>query len=360
MLKQHQTQSTTIDRSSQGFTLVELIAGIAMTLTVGALALQALSNTQTQFSADTNTIERGQKLSSVLDIISRDIRQAGEQINEARFPVIQVVNGSNGTGSRLILYRALSEPLPYCSAPIAAGSVVNSLITSSVTPAITAANASCAANFAVSSKQSEWQTKRTTESRGSNLLLAVVHDLAGGLQPFVYSSETIPTPPAAAVATIIPAAPFTTAQNISATSIIYIVEKREYLICNKKLKVWVDGVDASQTGCPSTNTDPANLQTIAGDIERLDITTSIRTPQAPVAGTTPADVVSSLGENDNFPTTATTWQNIQGLKIKIRAKLPDQAALLKMSAAEKLKITEQSTVEGKFYPRNILSARRAS
>jgi type II secretory pathway pseudopilin PulG len=355
-MKIHSTAVRKTNKQSHGFTLIELIAGMAMTLTVSALALQALSNSQRTFSADRNSIETGQKLSSVLDIISRDIRQAGEQINEARFPVITVIPSVNGTGSRLVMYRALSEPLPLCTiGGITAGTTVNLFNTSSDNTVFTTTNPSCRFEAIVPPntfppKQQEWKNKR--ENAEQDRLPGVIHDLNGKIQHFTYLTEEKNV---AGTISSLRTTPFNSiALPVSAS--VYIIEKREYLVCNNELKVWIN---STQTGCPRIGTSPTfankfeSFQTIASNIERLDITASIRTPDA--VSTNP-DVVSTLPMNGYFPTTTTTWQNIQGLKIKLQAKDSDGRSYNSLTAQEKARLV----AEGKFYPRNILSARRAS
>jgi type II secretory pathway pseudopilin PulG len=351
-------------RASQGFTLLELIAGMAMTLTVSALALQALSNSQKSFSADRDNIEIGQKLSSVLDIISRDIRQAGEQITESRFPVIQVIPSTNNTGSRLVMYRALSDPLPLCNNPalpsgsaIPAGTATTSFLTSSNVAAVAISTPNCNINFlnttSAQTRQATWQNIRTDTKAGTanapnGQLYGIIHDRQGFLQPFIYTTETVPT--VAALGNIT-TQPFTPAQNLPIQSNVYIVEKREYLVCLNpsnnvwELKVWVN---SSNTGCTAPNSDPRVFQTIASNVIRLDISTSIRTPVT-TPGSTAPDVVSDLPRNTAFPTATSTWQNIQGLKVQLEAQ--DTSNPGGSTSRNKLK------VEGKFYPRNILSAR---
>jgi type II secretory pathway pseudopilin PulG len=344
------------NKQSHGFTLIELIAGMAMTLTVSALALQALSNSQRSFTTDRNSIETGQKLSSVLDIISRDIRQAGEQINEARFPVITVIPATNGTGSRLVMYRALSEPLPLCTV-VAAGATVSTFNTSADDVAFNTTNPSCRADAIVAPstfppKQQEWKNKR--ESGEQQRLPGIIHDLNGKVQPFTYLTEA---KNAAGTILSINTTPFNSIA-LPVNGSVYIIEKREYLVCNKELKVWIN---STQTGCPSNQPSFSNkfesFQTIASNIERLDITASIRMPDTPtVPNPSPPDIVSSLTINSAFPTAATTWQNIQGLKIKLQASDADGRSYNSLTPSEKAKLI----AEGKFYPRNILSARRAS
>jgi type II secretory pathway pseudopilin PulG len=355
--------------SQRGFTLVELVAGIALTLSVGALALQALATTQKGFAADRSNIENGQKLSSVLDIISNDIRQAGEQISESSFPVVQVINDGS-KGSKLILYRAITEPLGLCQA-IPSGTATTSVVTTSNNNSFNITNPSCTPeNTGPSpdstkakcnnypSKQQEWCKNRLSVVK----MPGILHNLNGMLQPFVYLSETpddYDKTNSAKNLISITTELFTPTANFPVNSTAYIVEKREYLICNNQLKVWIN---STNTDCPAIEPvaiDSASpftsFQTIATNVERMDIITSIRTPVAnPAPGTTPPDVVSSLTANSAFPTATETWQNIQGLNIKLRTIHPEGKSFSSLLPQEQ----EKLVVEGKFYPRNIMSAKR--
>jgi prepilin-type N-terminal cleavage/methylation domain-containing protein len=352
--------------SQRGFTLVELIAGIALSLAVGGLALKALSTTQRGFAADRNNIENGQKLSSVLDIISSDIRQAGEQISESSFPVVQVINDGS-KGSKLILYRAITEPLGLCQA-LPASIAATSIVTTSNNSSFNITNPSCTPESTGTSpdpakakcdnypnKQQEWCKIRFNVVK----MPGILHNLSGTLQPFVYTSETPDdynkTNSSKNIVSITTDS-FTPTVNFPVNSTAYIIEKRAYLICNNQLKVWINATDTDS--CPATEPvaiDPTrpfrSFQTIATNVEKMDIITSIRTP---AATSTDPDVVSSLTANSAFPTATETWQSIQGLNIKLRTTHPEGKSFSSLSTQEQ----EKLVVEGKFYPRNIMSAKR--
>lgn len=356
--------------SHKGFTLIELISGLALTLIVSTLALQGLSNSQRGFAQDRDGIESGQKLSSVLDIISRDVRQAGEDINENSFPVIKIIPDSSTQGAKLIVYRALMEPLPICNASgsvlgIPTGTVVSSIVTSSSDTNFTDLYSSCQSDGAPDPPQAyplkqkvpagvlseNWEARRLA---AGGTLPGVLYNGSGSLQPFVYTGNSKGTQIYNSVnanITSITTLPFTTSQNFSLNSTAYLIEKREYLVCSSTntLKVLINSPDSTYTQCSSP--DSSTYQTIATNIEKMDIISSIRTP---VAGA--EDTVSVLPANEAFPSTTPvrTWQNIQGLTVRLRAKDPEGRSFASLNSAQKAKLI----VEGKFYPRNILSAKR--
>jgi prepilin-type N-terminal cleavage/methylation domain-containing protein len=354
-------------KSSDGFTLIELIVGIAMTLIISGLALQALVNSQRGFSDDRTNIENGQKLSSVLDIISRDVRQAGEDINETQVPVIQVIDDS-AKGAKIVVYRALAEPLSLC-APVNPGSATNIVTSVSSIPANTAflnTNPGCKTDNPIINplsphlpsqcenypiKQQAWCDKRN-----NGTLYGILHS-GGNIQSFTYTAEStdyVTAQPAnTSNSIVLTTAAFSATQTFPVNSTAYIVEKRMYLICDNQLKVRINSDEVNCPTVPPTN-DP-NYQTIATNIERMDITTSIRTPVvSPPPNTTPPDVVSVLPINNDFPAPGQTWQNIQGLTVKLQARDPEGRSFSSLSASEQARLV----VEGKFYPRNILSAKR--
>jgi prepilin-type N-terminal cleavage/methylation domain-containing protein len=104
--------------SNKGFTLLELLVGMIITLIIGGLAMQAFINASAMFSKDKKTIESDQNLSAVLEIIGNDIRQAGENISDVNFPAIEISPDPASTktppSSKITIRRALSEQLTLC------------------------------------------------------------------------------------------------------------------------------------------------------------------------------------------------------------------------------------------------------
>jgi type II secretory pathway pseudopilin PulG len=144
----------TSDRSNnqtKGFTLIELIVGLLITVIVGGLAMNAFVNANSTFSKDKKNIESNQNLSTILEIIGNDIKQAGENINDNNFPTIEFKEvsstdvGLKSGSSKVIIRRALSEPLTLCQT-IAANvdpTTTLSLVVADNTPATVTASANC-------------------------------------------------------------------------------------------------------------------------------------------------------------------------------------------------------------------------
>jgi prepilin-type N-terminal cleavage/methylation domain-containing protein len=337
--------------SNKGFTLLELMVGIAMTLTVSALALAALTNAEQGFTKDKNKIEGGQKLSSILDIIGRDILQAGEQISESQFPVVKVVpDGSNG--SRLVVYRAIEEALPVCS-NIAANTSINEVFVASNDATTRLTSPSCDvsgdANVIGGSYPANVQTwiKRRTATTNPtpNQISVILHDGQGKTQLFTYLGENQSN---SQQTVKLSATAFTPTDAFPIRSTAYLVDKREYLICNSELKVRVN--NKSEGSCSDTgsfaNTSASPFQTIATNITKMDISLTVRDPQTPTTtNPNPPDIVSELAANVSFPSSARYWRNLQGVTVQITATNPSNNAN-----------AEPIVASGRFYPRNILSS----
>jgi prepilin-type N-terminal cleavage/methylation domain-containing protein len=107
-----------INKTSKGFTLIELIVGLSIMLIIGGLAMNALIQASTSFNKDKRSIDSSQNLSAILEIIGSDIRQSGENINDSNFPVIEFVtntdSGSMANSSKIIVRRALTSRLTLC------------------------------------------------------------------------------------------------------------------------------------------------------------------------------------------------------------------------------------------------------
>jgi prepilin-type N-terminal cleavage/methylation domain-containing protein len=109
-----------INKTSKGFTLIELIVGLSIMLIVGGLAMNALVQSSISFNKDKKSIDSSQSVSAILEIIGNDIKQSGENINDANFPAIEFkiadateTNLKSGS-SKIIIRRALLTPLTLC------------------------------------------------------------------------------------------------------------------------------------------------------------------------------------------------------------------------------------------------------
>ncbi|WP_310484575.1 hypothetical protein, partial [Chamaesiphon sp. VAR_48_metabat_403] len=85
---------------------------------ISGLALNAFIEASNSFNKDKVNIDSAQKLSTVLELIGNEVRQSGEQINDARFPVIEIEPntdaGSMVGSSKITIRKSLSVALTLC------------------------------------------------------------------------------------------------------------------------------------------------------------------------------------------------------------------------------------------------------
>jgi prepilin-type N-terminal cleavage/methylation domain-containing protein len=361
-----------------GFSLMELIIGMAITSIIAALASQALLQTQNSFNKDQQKLATNQKTSSILEIIGREVRQAGELITDSGFPVIQVkpLTTTSGGPVSLIIYRGVSAPLPVCQT-YPAGTAISGLRfaidTTTILPCrvITSDTTATSTSLAL---QADWNDKRTVGSTlPSGKLLGMVGS-SRTFQPFLYDSDpaavngtnskilTIGTPsftPSTAISTNIAANVFDNA---------YLVVKKEYLLCGTNLMVRINSQVESSVGNPACgainpSTDPTGvLDIVSTNISQLTVNMITRAvpninnpnpPQDTSYSSLPDD--SGNGNNIAFPTTFTTvsppitrdWQSIQGVIVNIVSINPQTGN----------NTTASFSSQGTFYPRNVLSTK---
>jgi prepilin-type N-terminal cleavage/methylation domain-containing protein len=366
--------------SIQGFTLLELLTGMAITTIAAALITQALVSTQASFSKDQKTVENGQKMSSVLEIIGREIRQSGELIVEPSFPTVQVKsNPVAASGSSIILYRAISEPVSLC-ANYAANTTINGFLFAvdknasanlnadkpacTLDPGTPASPTILATDTFPSKQQEGWVNQRIAAR--NQISLGMIYDITNKItQPFVYTSESSPATSAGGSLNLrVGIVSRIVSPEIKVGNTAYLVEKREYIVCGTDLIVRMNSVVESSCANPDPGTDPTGvMDTIATNIEKLDITMTTAAV-ATTANPTPSPTIRPL--NSAFPVTTVgsevSWENIRGITVNIKPKDPLQDGLRGrnlnyVSAAEKARIEESFSSRGTFFPRNVLSSK---
>jgi type II secretory pathway pseudopilin PulG len=352
-----------------GFTLVELMISMSITTTVVLVAIQALNNTQKEFTNDTKNLELSQKTSSILDIIGRDIRQAGEQIEEPKFPVVKVFANpvDSAKGSSLVLYRAVSTPLSFCNTTnVALGSSVSSWSMSSNDVSFNNTHATCRADAVVSPNTypvvlEDWKKKRISTSD-----FAAIYNNNGEVFPFKYTGES-ESAPGSKIYNLSTAAFGLTPFELKPEMPAYLLEKREYLVCGTDLVVRTNSNSEGQC-----NTSDPSFQTIASNIERMEIQISLRSLDADGNENQPSVVVETLpipapttpkattfpDLSDVDPTKHLFWKDIHFVNVKIKSKDPQERNLALPIYANSLNsITSSLSAEASFYPRNVMSSR---
>jgi len=79
--------------SGRGFTILELLVTMFLSLLVAALALSALTVSRSVLGKDQVRIQLAQNLRGSLDIIGIDVRVGGENLGTG-FPAIETTNGA--------------------------------------------------------------------------------------------------------------------------------------------------------------------------------------------------------------------------------------------------------------------------
>jgi Tfp pilus assembly protein PilW len=366
MKKSKSRQSLLRSKKVLGFSLMELIIGMSITSLIAALASQALLQTQNSFTKDQQRLSNNQKTSSILEIIGREIRQAGELITDAGFPVIQVkpLTSTPGGPVSLIIYRAFNDPLPICQT-YPSGTAISGLLFA----VNTTTNMPCRilATDTVNTSTSlrligDWQNQRAL---ANGQLLGMVGSNRS-FQPFVYNSDPAAVAGANSQNMTIGTPLFTPSTTISlnagTSDNAYLVTKKEYLICGNNLMVRINSqvessVNNPACGAINSSTDPTGvLDIVATNIAQLNVNMITRAVPNVNAPNPPQDTLpddSGNGNNLAFPTTLTIpvvtrdWQSIQGVIINIISINPQ--------TGNNTPATFSS--QGAFYPRNVLSTR---
>jgi Tfp pilus assembly protein PilW len=353
-------------RNSSGFTLVELMVSMSITLGITMVALQALSSTQKEFTQDTRKIDLSQKNASILDVIGRDIRQAGEQIEDPKFPVVKMFpNPVDATkGSSLVLYRAVSSSLPLCidvSNPIAVGSTISAWPSSSTTTDVVDSFQNCKAETVKAGNTypealEEWKYNRTNKAAS----YGVIYDNRGNLQPFTYASE-VETAAGSKVYNI-NMNPVTTTYELKSGMSAYLVEKKEYLVCGTDLMMRLNSQAEGQ--CPADNTNAPGYQIISSNIDKLELNISMRNQVDPLNPVS-ADTAPTMFAGGTFPMlypltpqNDAYWKNIQFINVKITSKdIQNRNLASAKYNNNRDEIQGSLEAQASFYPRNVMSSR---
>jgi prepilin-type N-terminal cleavage/methylation domain-containing protein len=384
------TENNKNSHRSKGFTLIELLVGMAVTSIISILAIQIITAISKSFNEDQKTGMNSQKMTSVLEVIGREIRQAGESIVEPNFPTVQVRKRGN-RGASIIVYRALSEPITMCSGYAAGTKNIQELTLATDKNAPLAVNVSrsyCTVEAAEAgteifppSRKEGWIDKRLSSPLligGKNALFGAVYSISNkSIQSFIYTNETKTISTIGGSLTLkVNTAPFTAVSEIKLDDIAYLLEKKEYLVCtNNELKVRTNSLVESSlaAGANPTAADPAcadaipasdptgSVDTVATNIDKLEITMTTRPTSTDAA---PNPVSTKQSKNNSFPITLSpdiTWQNIEGINVNILAidPLGKQGSNPSGRNASSLSAKDIAafSAEGTFYPRNALSSK---
>jgi type II secretory pathway pseudopilin PulG len=400
-----------IQTSSNGFTLIELLVGLIITFLIGGLAMDAFINASNMFKNDQRNISNDQNLSAVLEVIGNDIKQSGEQIGDASFPVLEIKLNDNGTTadssddfSTIIIRRALTSPLTLCE-KIDIGANPTALTVADydrrdynsdskscepfpvTVPATTippsptpvpqilkeASNYRCKLgdpNADYSTSTNFCATALVSNPANVNLqkVRAAISDKSGHLRTFTYDSEDLTDPNTDItkrkykinITNLDPVTSDPTTRNnvlYDIGSPIYLIEERTYSLDSTtgKLTVLVNG------GASSTLIKGIAKFRVSARIYS-DPTLKVVNPTPNQLCTSGTYIPASPTAQDptyackfNFNTVATdasyNWKTLAGIKVELQAKYDGTGRNPNPTAAD----TEKLSAVVEFFPRNVLS-----
>jgi hypothetical protein len=354
--------------SNKGFTLLELLVGMIMTLIIGGLAMSAF----------------------VLQIIGDDIKQSGENIiNDNQFPVIEI-GPNNDAGnmpgsSKITIRRALTTSLSLCETINNASGNTTLIVADD---SVTNPTSPCKIRTTLSTTTIPSTIARTTELRAARNyrcqlddlndrtdttpptrdfcepvkaspdrenVLAAMSDRAGNIRTFRYLDDVETTPNlqyTLNIASLSASKPLPIATyNIGDP--IYLIEERTYTLDNKgKIKLEIDGNGSPQTlisGIQSFNIS-ARLysDTTAKIVNESPATPCVDNPTIPVIKAKYACVFDNSTVNYN-------WKNIAGVKVELKAKYDSTGKNAQPIGQELIDINKKLTAAAEFFPRNVMS-----
>jgi prepilin-type N-terminal cleavage/methylation domain-containing protein len=387
--------------STKGFTLIELIFGLLIMGLVGGFTLNALVEASNSFNQDKKNIQSAQNLTTVLELIGNDVKQAGERINNTNFPAIELRQDS-AQGSTVIVRRALvTRALTFCGTSMTGttaasltslvvkdpslnipagtnpGCDQNSSASATPTPLREAINYRCELgdpNHTYDPAQDSCNPTPAPSNTIASLqnVLVALSAANGDICVLRYTGENLAASPATSTLVLQPLTTTNcaTAGTYNANIPIYLIEERRYTLDPLgNLNVSTDG---GQT-----------YTTLISGIARFKV--SARGYRvAPAAGATPeitledrvidenggggsfactaADGVSMPASTPtrvdptyacrlNFGANTANWKQIAGIRIELQARYDPTGQNPTPTAAQ----IDKLTAGAEFFPRNVLS-----
>ena len=387
-----------IRHSDKGFTLLELIAGMVILVSIIGLAMNAFISASSDFNKDKKAIDSSQSLSAVLELIGSDIRQAGEQINDANFPVIEFSTDPSSSAippsSKITVRKALVTSLTLCqNIPVDVSPLPNTLLvadststntncsglamTTTPAPILPGAlrnvrNYRCQldnpdADYAATTADLCAASKPSLPSKDPEQVRAAISDGSGHLRTFNYSDDNIITAASQYSITVgkddlggstmlddarNKAYPYNIGQPI------YLIEERVYTLDNDgSLKLSIDGKT------PTTLIKKIAKFSVSAKLYQntatvlLSTKTTATAPANPcVAGTntqflSDSQYTCKFNANTTSAATADNWKTLAGVKVELQAKYDSTGG----SATPSTTDTEKLQATAEFFPRNVLS-----
>jgi type II secretory pathway pseudopilin PulG len=366
--------SSKVQKSDKGFTILELIFGLLIMILVGGLAMNAFIEASSTFNKDKKSIDSSQNLSAIMELVGNDIKQSGEQINDSRFPVVTIEDGGatgNKPGSsKITIRRALTSSLTLCETINTASSGTRIIVAdnsngnpacnvgtlvSTVTPVVTRPQAlKDARDYRCKLDDVNGNYSVTTSdfcaSNALERVLATVSDGNGNTRSFRYMDDNDPTPNSKYdIELAQPLSDTSSASTPNATasyaigSPIYLVEERVYTLnTNGNLQLQIDR---------------GTVETLIKGIDKFNVSaklydnTTLRTQSTAPVNACPTPNQNYSCTYSMVSTPAYNWKNIAGVKVELQAKYDATGRAATASAQD----TEKLQAQAEFFPRNVLS-----
>jgi prepilin-type N-terminal cleavage/methylation domain-containing protein len=372
--------SSKVQSSDKGFTLIELIFGLLIMLLVGGFAMNAFIQASGTFNKDKKNIDSSQNLSAIMELIGNDIKQSGEQINDNRFPVVTIEPGGTGTmagSSKVTIRRALTSPLTLCEA-ISDASNNSALVVADNN--VTTSSANCSVGTTVSTTTPSVITRPPTlrETRDyrckldninadyssttsdfcagstntTESVLAAVSDQNGNIRTFRYVNDTENTANTKYSIDISPSlsnttttsTPISSSTSYTISSPVYLIEERVYtLTSDGNFQLQID------RGTPETLIKKIDKFNISAKL--YDSTTNRTFSTTPVNACASNTTISYYSCTYSANTPNYSWKNIAGVKVELQAKYDATGRAATASTEDEDKLKAQA----EFFPRNVLS-----
>ena len=384
--------------ANQGFTLLELIVGMLMMLIVSGLATSAFIGAGNTFNKDKKSIDSSQNLSAILEMIGNDIKQSGESINDASFPMVEFDTNTDSDAmplsAKIIVRKAVAPSLTLCQTIAANAALPTTLVvadsssgnancqtlamTTTPSPILPGAlriarNYRCQLdnpdpNYETATVDACAGTKPTPQSKDPEQVRAAISDGAGHVRTFTYSNDniiaassqysiTVGNDDAGVSSMLNDARNKAFAYNIGQP--IYLIEERVYTLNNLgELKVKIDGKDPfilikriakfSVSARLYQNTPTVLLSTKT--IDTAPATSCVAGANTQFLSNSEytckfnANPTSSVAPAQN-------WKTLAGVRIELQGKYDGSGASATASTSDLSKLTAAA----EYFPRNVLS-----
>jgi prepilin-type N-terminal cleavage/methylation domain-containing protein len=379
------------NKTSKGFTLIELIVGLSIMLIVGGLAMNALVQSSISFNKDKKSIDSNQNISAVLEIIGNDIKQSGENINESKFPVIRIEPNTDSSNmpnsSKITIRRALISPLTLCEA-ITSTSTNTTLIVadeSQAEPNCKLGTLSTVGTIVRPSGLKEARNKRcqldningdytapttndfcltTKATPDLEKVSAALSDNNGHVRKFEYVDDRLVSGSTNKYEIVMSSGGLSADTNTYGIGKpIYLIEERVYkLNSDGSFKLQIDG-GIEQTLIKGIQKFNVSARVYGNkDTKEPDTISPAATPVAPnlLPLTRRCDSTIPYYICQFNTTSVDDWKTLQGVKVQLQAKYDSTGRAAESSTnsgdiAQVANDKDKLTVEAEFFPRNVLS-----